>query len=189
MGHLSWWAARDILSRHEVPVPTFVETGTAVGISLFPICAAHIFKRCHSIELSEYYYRRALANMQAAEWAKGEAIPSLHHGDSAIVVAELARTIDEPVFWWLDAHWYDADRTATESPCPLMTELAVIAARPHADIVVIDDAQCFGRKWSDGPGGDWSDITEAAIRAALGEGRIREHYFTESKYVVRMGPA
>jgi hypothetical protein len=46
--------------------------------------------------------------------------------------------------FWLDAHWCGSTEThgATDE-CPILQELAIIAASPHAHFIFIDDARLF----------------------------------------------
>jgi hypothetical protein len=170
MGHLTVQRAKNILEQHGTPVPAFVETGTHLGTTLYPIQASKLFERVYSIELSEALYTRACERLRSAPPIGSSLV--LRLGDSARVLPALAREILEPAFFWLDAHWYESADVADGSPCPLFEELAAISLRKQADIVVIDDAQCFGRKWSDGPGGDWTQIHEEAIVGCFASERV-----------------
>lgn len=184
MGHLTVDQAVEYVARHTTPVRAFVETGTHLGTTLYPIFASGLFERVYSIELSKELFE------MASEKLRGSSVVLLH-ADSAVAVPALARTILEPTFFWLDAHWFDTGAPVSgASPCPLFAELEAISKRPFADIVAIDDAQCFGRKWSDGPGGDWTGITEHTILDALGRSRVAGSYLTpDCKLVVhRTGP-
>jgi len=94
-------------------------------------------------------------------------------GDSAQVVPELAKSIHEPVLWYLDAHWFPGANISRENPFPLWDELDAIAARTYPDIVMVDDVHAFGRDdWGcDHPAGvveRWGELSEEAIVTRLG---------------------
>jgi hypothetical protein len=178
VGHLTPKTARAILARHPVPVPVFIETGTHQGNTLYPIREACLFQQMHSIELSVPLYERALAATRTLhDFGKGL---FLHHGDSAQILPSLVSSIQEPVFFWLDAHWYDSLDVSDVAPTPLMMELRAIASRGSPDIVVVDDVECFGKKWSDGPGGDWSHIRQDVILQFFGA-RVVESYVASTE--------
>jgi hypothetical protein len=188
MGHLEPGEAGEIVARHGHVVRVFVETGTHVGVTFFPVVDSGLFETLHSVELSLALYRRA------SEKLSGKGGVLLHHGDSAVVIRRLAREIEEPAFFWLDAHWFEmasnADtyaEAASSAPAPLLAELEAISSRPYADIVAVDDVHCFGKKMAEGPGGDWTAIHEDSILDALGrkEGRVALHYHgSYGKFVV-----
>lgn len=177
MGQLTVEDARAILARHRVPVRTFVETGTHRGTTLFPIVHARIFEHVHSIDLSPFHHGRAREALSDREEV------ALHLGDSRLVVPALAKSIAEPAFFWLDAHWYDDGPETLGGDCPLFEELEAIRARDYPDVVVIDDMQCFGRKWGEDPRSDWTRITETSILNALGD-RWSSSYAFDFKFVV-----
>jgi len=176
MGSLNPDEVKSFVARHDVPIRTFVETGTHRGTTLRAIYESKLFETLHSIELSDALYHSAVEAFQ------GSGI-TLHHGDSAWVLGRLALELEDPVLFWLDAHWYD-DRDAAKGLCPLFSELEGIAWRPQSDIVIIDDVQCFGEKWADCPEGDWTYIREDSILDRLGRNRIAQHYVEGYKLVV-----
>lgn len=153
----------------------FVESGTfraertTMARWLFPIV--------HTIELSEPLHTRAYEIYGT--------IPGItfHRGDSAGIIAHLARRVDEPAVWFLDAHWFnrgdhaDLPHVATGNPLPLFNELAAIAARPYADIIIVDDVHAFGN------GG--SALAPVSIKRILGAfGRYRSAKVIGDQYVI-----
>lgn len=184
MGWLSPTGVRTILARHAHPVPVFVETGTHNGTTLYAIHEAGIFDQLHSIELSDVFFGRALQHCVNLDGFGTKLV--LHRGDSARVVPALAPTIGRPTFFWLDAHWYPEEHVAETAPMPLFEELEAIAARKRPDVVVIDDVQCFARQWSEGPGGDWSHVTQEKILAVFGS-RVVQSYVEGFKFCLHLG--
>lgn len=180
MSSLSGEEARQIFTKHHVPALTFVETGTHVGTTLDAVYRERIFHQLYSIELSRLLYDHVTDHFLG--WRYLERIL----GDSVKVLPELCQKIKTPTFFWLDAHWYEGGGpVANESPCPLMVELRAIAQRDQADIVVVDDVWCFGRKWNNGPGGDWTDITCESILDVF-VGRVAKSYVLDQKFVIHL---
>ena len=107
-----------------------------------------------------------------------------HHGNSPDVLRSLAATIDEPVLFYLDAHWSGGVTAHGEVEVPLLEELEIIRKRPHGDFIIIDDARLIGKTATTGlrlsreyplSAFDWRNVTIGAIRARLGPGAtIRE---------------
>jgi hypothetical protein len=132
-----------IRAHHMVPVNVFVETGTYGGYSAER--ARTQFPTVHTVELDARMYRYAEPRLRPLG-------VQCHLGDSADIVPRLAKELQHPVFWFLDAHWFDtaawgeAGLTAlVPTPLPLLRELAALSLRPYADVIVIDDANNFGR--------------------------------------------
>jgi len=139
----------------------FVETGTADATTACGML--NRFEVVHSIELSEPLYKNALRNF-------GGTRINFHHGDSAEVLPRLIREElppDEPVVFYLDAHWCDAyDGRAAQGQFPLWTELnAIRDLREPEDIVIIDDVHAFGAERDDAPW--WAEVTPKRIVAEL----------------------
>jgi hypothetical protein len=136
----------------------FVETGTYGGGTA--AWAAGHFASVHSIEASETYWGEARArygSLQNLEFILGHSPTQL-----AALTPRLAR----PMFW-LDAHWCGGVTAGAEGECPLLEEIAAIAAARLAQpIVLIDDARLFlepppaPHRWE-----QWPDMV--AVVAAL----------------------
>ncbi|HPT07748.1 MAG TPA: hypothetical protein PLO85_06370 [Candidatus Omnitrophota bacterium] len=149
---------------------TFVETGTYRGNSVRG--ALRFFSTIHTIELSRQWYESAL------EQFKNEKKVICHHGDSAEVLKKLSAEIHEPVFFFLDAHYSGGSTARGKEECPLLRELEIIKERKTADIILIDDADTFGKKATFGVAGssvypqfegDWHNINIPAIKKVLGD--------------------
>jgi hypothetical protein len=120
-----------------VETGTFRGEGTRLALRSLPIV--------YTIEQSATYYRAAR-----------QAIPQAHHryGDSALIVAELAADLREPVLWFLDANWWtraDGNGAAFPAlagagqPSPLARELDALVPRPRGDVILLDRAADLGQ--------------------------------------------
>ncbi len=116
---------------------------------------ATLFREVHSIELSEPLYQAA------AITCKNLGNVHLYNGDSALILPTLE--FDEPVFYFLDAHFMPLNRTKESIPgaFPLWEELDFIIERSHSDIILVDDIHCFGNPRGDAP--DWDNVTRESI--------------------------
>jgi hypothetical protein len=108
---------------------TLIETGTNFGVMID--AQRGNFERVYSIELEKWRHARA------KQMFAGAGNVTLLEGDSATVLRELLKSIDEPCLMWLDAH--DGDRFT-----PIREELEAIAEHPvQGHVLLIDDACCF----------------------------------------------
>jgi len=131
-GHLD-----TILSFATVRPVVFVESGTFHGKTTR--WARERFPRVHTIELNYDWY---IENFQALTPLG----VSCYHGNSAVIIPQLAAKIQEPVCWFLDAHFFKLvpEVAGEKEGLPLWDELRAIAARPFPDIVIVDDVAMFG---------------------------------------------
>ena len=114
--------------RDEFGCDTFVETGTASGQTARN--AAEVFTYVYTVELSETLSPTAPlpANVRT------------YKGHSAEWLATLARTVGTTMpLIWLDAHWSGTGYARGSENCPLLKELAAIAAWPHKPPVMLMD--------------------------------------------------
>ena len=140
----------------------FCETGTFRGDRA--ALATEHFPEVHTVELSP-------ALWTIARELHGALPITFECGDSRAWVPRWAATFAEPVCWYLDAHWFDLNRTKTrdgaaraaanpvagqEAPFPLWDELRVLALRPYQDIIIVDDIHDFG---SDRTCPEWGTAT------------------------------
>jgi GT2 family glycosyltransferase/uncharacterized coiled-coil protein SlyX len=121
----------------ELPLKTFVETGTYEGASVRDVLS--LFDEIHTIELSEELHARA-----REEFAENPEV-HVHHGHSEEVLQELAPKLSEAkALFWLDAHWSDEPAASGgDQSCPLLGELAAIGSLGPDSVVMIDDARLF----------------------------------------------
>ena len=139
----------------------FVETGTFQGTSA--AWASRHFKRVFTIEANEPLW-------QAARTRHGQlANVQFILGNSPEQLAKLLPSLRRPLFW-LDAHWCGPHTAGENDECPLLAELAAVAAANiEPKVVLIDDARYFlappptghNHKWE-----QWPDL--AAVLSALG---------------------
>ena len=119
-------AVREYAERFHLPV--LIETGTQYGQMVNAM--KNRFREIYSIELDDTNYAMAVKN-----FARQKHIHLLH-GDSAVELPKLLKSISEPCIFWLDGH---SDET------PIMDELrAVFSHGPYKHVILIDDARCFG---------------------------------------------
>lgn len=132
-----------------------VETGTHRG--QLAVLLPRMFEVVHTVERSPELY--ASRPKDSRVW--------WHHGDSREKVAELADTYrDEPVFWLLDAHYFDAKHAAGANDLPLWEEIALISARRQPDLVAVDDVHTFGKKRPE-RFGRWDLVTTDSLKLKL----------------------
>ena len=145
-----------LLSRYAAysSIQVFVETGTLSGTTI--VAMKRRFPRCHSIELSPRLYVRALVR----HGLKGI---RFHFGDSSKVLRKLAKRINEPAVFFLDAHWSSGDTARGEKDVPLLDELGILAKRSHHDLIIIDDYRLFGTNVTE----DWSEVTMEKVLSAF----------------------
>ena len=115
----------------------FIETGTAGGCGV-AIADQLGFEIIHSIELTPHRYADAHQRLGH--------LPHVHLylGDSATVLRTLLPEIQEPAFFWLDAHYNPGGDKWMNENCPLIRELEVIASHHlNTHTILIDDVRCF----------------------------------------------
>jgi hypothetical protein len=147
---------------------TFVETGTFRGDMVE--AQKRQFDTIYSIELSQYYYERAV------ERFKG--IPHIHllFGDSSVVLPSIIAKLDSPAIFWLDGH-YSAGQTAKgDKECPILEEIdTIFSGKPLDHIILIDDARCFNGE------GDYPTIE--SLTASIQEKDNRYHIAVENDVI------
>jgi len=123
--------------RKDLPLSTFVETGTFHGDTL--IVMAPIFKKLYSVELSKELCEESSKRLEEFKHV------SISLDDSPQFIEKLRPSLkDESVLYWLDAHWCVSDNTAGEdSQCPLVKEIEAIEKLNNSSVIVIDDARLF----------------------------------------------
>jgi hypothetical protein len=113
---------------------TFVETGTYMGAGA--IFAAQFFPQVATIEISPEYHAKARALLDRA--ANVRAV----QGDSRVELPKIVAALAGPALFWLDGH-AGGGHFGSEDDCPLLEELAAIAASPFEHFLLIDDARAF----------------------------------------------
>lgn len=134
----------------------FLETGTYLGETIEKMKGA--FTTCYSIELKKEFYENCKRKFKKDKNVK------LLHGDSPLLLREIASHIKEPMVFYLDAHWSSGNPHISargNKDVPLLEELKSIQEeREYKDIIIIDDQTLFGTTDNDE---DWSEISIDAI--------------------------
>lgn len=124
----------------------FIETGTEWSGGILTALCVGFYREIYSIDTNDDHYYMAM------ELFAGN--PSVHPalGNSAIVLGNILKTINEPALIWLDAH-------SKNEPNPLFAELKAISEHSIKNhIIMIDDRRMWGGDWA-----CWTDVTEEKI--------------------------
>lgn len=121
-----------VLTQHMNPV--LVETGTYQGDGVETALALG-FQKVISIELFEVLYT------PVKEKFKNDSRVTLHCGDSAIILGDVIKDVNEKITFWLDGHVFpNQEIILGVKACPLIEELALIAKHPIKEhVIMIDD--------------------------------------------------
>jgi S-adenosylhomocysteine hydrolase len=112
-----------------------IETGTYNGS--FVEKYKNNYKTFHTIEIVNQFYN------EAVERFKTDSNVICHLGDSPVVIGNLLKQINEPVTFWLDAH-YQGGTQSHETKVPLHRELDVIKTHHIKEhMIMIDDVRLF----------------------------------------------
>jgi hypothetical protein len=132
VGVLPQQLATDLRSR--LSLSRAIETGTYRGRGTRLL--ASVFPEVITIEVAPQLAqaaRGALADLPGV---------AVREGSSRDVLPE---TIDgtKPTLYWLDGHWSGGVTGGAEDECPVLAEIAAIAAGHPDDCILIDDARLF----------------------------------------------
>jgi len=161
----SWQRSLLKLLNQESAPKVFFGTGTKEGVTTAIVAAkAKFVTQIYTVELSEALYRKA----SGKEFKNKDKVTFIH-GDSRDVTPKYTRSIREPVFWYLDAHYcITKDREAAPNSFPLWGELEAVRDRGIAgDMVWIDDTHTFGKARPDLQQ-PWEDVTDKSILKFMG---------------------
>jgi hypothetical protein len=101
-------------------------------------------------------------------------------GDSGVLLPDVLAERQEPCLFWLDGH-YSAGVTARgDLETPILKELDAILSHPWPDVVLVDDARCFGQ-------GDYPSID--GIRAMVADRRPKWSVSVADDIIRIHGPA
>ena len=151
--------------------PTFIETGTHMGDSIFAM--EPYFKSLHTIELDYNYY-----NYTKNRYG-GNKIQFIL-GDSSTVFNTLLPSIETDSIFFLDGHWSGGNTAKGNKDCPLIEEIISINSNfKHNGIIIIDDYRLFGKGPQTGCNEDWANITITEILSIL-QHRIVDSYTLDS---------
>jgi len=141
------------------PNPVFVETGTHEGGGIMTALSVG-FRKVVSIEVDRKAYEKA------RRLFNGDPRVTLVLGDSLEVLERVIEKIKDPITFWLDAHGsgWSPNGGAGKKNCPLLEELAAIAAHPvKRHTILIDDRRMLGEE-----GTFIEDITGVRIERTWG---------------------
>jgi hypothetical protein len=97
------------------------------------------FDRLYSIELSKELYEKT------KERFKGVKHIELIHGDSGLELGNVIKKINQPALFWLDGHYSAGDTARGDKETPIYEEMShILNATDRGDVIIIDDARCFG---------------------------------------------
>lgn len=114
----------------------FVETGTFTGDTTAR--AARYFKTVHSIELADRLYEFA-----KQRFANNKQI-QLYHGDSAVLLPSIVKTLTKKTMFFLDAHFSGGATVKGNENTPILHELEIIKQSGMKNaILLIDDIRLF----------------------------------------------
>jgi len=69
---------------------------------------------------------------------------NLFHGDSSIVLPRIIKEINEPILFWLDAHYSGGITSKGKENTPILKELiSIFKHETNNHVLLIDDADCF----------------------------------------------
>jgi FkbM family methyltransferase len=118
---------------------TLIETGTYEGDMVEAMRGC--FRAIHSIEIFEPLYWMAVEKFIESEHIQ------LYLGDSENLLPTILEKVDEPVLFWLDAHYSGKGTGRGNIDSPIMRELQCVFAHPVKNhVILIDDARLFGEE-------------------------------------------
>jgi len=114
---------------------TFIETGTYFGNTTLAL--SDTFKHLHTIEVDPWLFRKAKTKFLKYPQC------TCHYGDSSKILPALLDTIDEPILYWLDAHYSGGITSHGDAEIPILMELEAICKHKHikTSAILIDDAR------------------------------------------------
>lgn len=164
-----------IMNRLKVYPKVFIETGTWKGDTVREAIACQMFQKIKSIELDETLYADAVSQLinpcklivTRESWLEAnDSLLTLYCGESSVLLPQISEP--EPVFFFLDAHWWNKLSLITaDTPLPLWEELKYIAGRNKCEVVVVDDIQAFGGVDRRTKQEEWKNVTVENILAVM----------------------
>lgn len=111
-----------------------IETGTFLGGGTRLL--AGLFPTVVTIELAEPLAARARSELADLPGV------TVRQGNSRTILPGLVDPA-QPTLYWLDGHWSGGETAGSDDECPVMDEVAAVAAGNGADCILIDDARLF----------------------------------------------
>lgn len=113
----------------------FIETGTYTGKTIEKF--KDRYKEYHTIEIVESFHNKTKKLFEGSNNVK------FYLGNSPVVLKYILTSIDEPVTFWLDAH-YQGGQQPGDTFAPIKSELNVINQHHIKDhMIMIDDVRLF----------------------------------------------
>ena len=112
-----------------------IETGTFLGDMVE--AQSNNFKKIYSIELQHKFAEKARERFKNKEHI------TILQGDSSKLLRVILSEINEPVIFWLDAHYSGGLTARGEKDCPIYAELDAIFESKFDHVLLIDDARYF----------------------------------------------
>lgn len=167
----------------------YIETGTYLGTGVHEV-KKH-YKDIHSIEVSEKWF-----NYNVDQFKNDKHI-IIHLGDSKLILNDLCKMYEEPITFFLDAHYSGEHTSMSDEESPLLEELDTITKRNNDnDIIIIDDTRMIGKSGITGNNDlnsiypetffDWRYITFEKIREKFDDGW---KFFDNQNYMFTSGPS
>lgn len=114
----------------------FIESGTYLGDMVYAM--RKDFQTIYSIELSDYYYKKALNRFKKNKNIK------LIKGDSGMEIRKILKKVKEPVIFWLDGHYSGGKTNKGKFNTPIVRELnSIVDHKIKNHVILIDDAREF----------------------------------------------
>lgn len=114
----------------------FIETSTYLGEMVNAI--KNKFSQIYSIELSPNLCKKAQEKFRNNKKIK------ILCGDSGKILPQILKSINEPVLFWLDAHYSSGVTARGDKDTPIIQELEIITNHHIKDhTILIDDARFF----------------------------------------------
>lgn len=129
---------KDIIKKYakKYKIDIFLETGTAGGGTVLRM--KEYFKKLYTIELDPTLYHQGKALVSDTEKI------TCVEGDSGVMTKEIIQGIDEPILFWLDAHYSGHGTARGVVDTPIVQELlSIINHKNKKHVVLIDDAREF----------------------------------------------
>jgi hypothetical protein len=115
----------------------FIETGTHLGEGVHKALNSG-YSRVISIELDDKYYQHSAAIFNSYSNVK------IIKGDSAIILQDILKTVNEQATFWLDGHYSGGDTAWGKYQFPIMAELEQIKNHHiNSHTILIDDIRCW----------------------------------------------
>jgi len=156
-------------------IEIFVETGTNYGNTILGLY--QYFKDLYTVEIKKEIYDAAVKRI------KNFGIQNIHFylGDSAVILVNILKIINEPAIFFLDGHYSHGDTGRGNSDTPLLDELKIINNNHNKNsVIIIDDYNMFGTNRNE----DWTDITIDNIIKCFSENKIYHQYVNNDRLII-----